>query len=109
LTKGGPVVPGSPLRSKPTRSSTCGCFAASVFFDESDHGDRTTRPEFLGLIAGRLLSKHGEGFGCDLLLGVGGAVLGGWLFNRVSAAGVTGLNTGSLLLAVVGAVVLLVA
>jgi branched-chain amino acid transport system permease protein len=38
-----------------------------------------------------------------------GAVLGGWLFNAFSAAGVTGLNTGSLLLAVVGAAVLLVA
>ena len=68
---------------------------------------------FLGLIAGfiasKLLSKHGEGFGYDIVLGVGGAVLGGWLFSAFSAAGVTGLNIGSLLLAVLGAVVILVA
>ena len=68
---------------------------------------------FLGLIAGfiasKLLSKRGEGLLFDILLGVGGAVLGGWLFNAFGATGVTGLSAGSLLLAIVGAVVLLVA
>ena len=37
-----------------------------------------------------------------------GALLGGWLFNRFGQVGVTGLNLYSLLVAGVGAVVLLV-
>jgi uncharacterized membrane protein YeaQ/YmgE (transglycosylase-associated protein family) len=45
----------------------------------------------------------------DIVLGIVGAVVGGWLFNTFGAAGVTGLNLYSLLVAVIGAVVLLVA
>jgi uncharacterized membrane protein YeaQ/YmgE (transglycosylase-associated protein family) len=65
----------------------------------------------LGLIAGfvasKLVNRTGEGLLLDILLGVVGAVLGGWLFNRFGATGVTGLNVWSLLVAIVGAVVLL--
>jgi uncharacterized membrane protein YeaQ/YmgE (transglycosylase-associated protein family) len=42
-------------------------------------------------------------------LGVVGAVVGGWLFNTFGMAGVSGLNLYSLLVAVLGAVVVLVA
>ena len=45
----------------------------------------------------------------SLILGIVGALVGGWLFNTFGAAGVTGLNLYSLLVAVIGAVVLLVA
>ena len=66
----------------------------------------------LGLIAGyiasTLVNKRGEGLAFDILLGIVGAVIGGWLFNAAGAAGVTGFNVWSLLVAVVGAVVLLV-
>jgi uncharacterized membrane protein YeaQ/YmgE (transglycosylase-associated protein family) len=66
----------------------------------------------LGLIAGfigsKIVNKSGEGVLLDILLGIVGAVLGGWLFNRFGAAGVTGLNLYSLLVAVVGSVVFLV-
>jgi uncharacterized membrane protein YeaQ/YmgE (transglycosylase-associated protein family) len=66
----------------------------------------------LGLIAGflgsKIVNKQGEGFFLDLVLGIVGAVVGGWLFARFGAAGVTGLNLYSLLVAVVGAVVVLV-
>ena len=66
----------------------------------------------LGLVAGfigsKLVNKSGEGFVLDIVLGVVGAVVGGWLFNRFGAAGVTGLNLYSLLVAVIGAVVVLV-
>jgi uncharacterized membrane protein YeaQ/YmgE (transglycosylase-associated protein family) len=66
----------------------------------------------LGLIAGfigsKIVNKSGEGVLLDVLLGIVGAVLGGWLFNRFGAAGVTGLNLYSLLVAVVGSVVFLV-
>jgi len=66
----------------------------------------------LGLIAGfigsKLVNKSGEGFILDVLLGIVGAVLGGWLFNMFGASGVTGLNLYSLLVAVVGSIVFLV-
>ena len=65
----------------------------------------------LGLIAGfigsKIVNKRGEGLVLDILLGVVGALLGGWLFNRFGMAGVTGLNLWSLLVAVVGAIVFL--
>jgi uncharacterized membrane protein YeaQ/YmgE (transglycosylase-associated protein family) len=65
----------------------------------------------LGLLAGfigsKLVNKQGEGFILDVLLGIVGAVVGGWLFNKFGEAGVTGLNLYSLLVAVVGAVVVL--
>jgi uncharacterized membrane protein YeaQ/YmgE (transglycosylase-associated protein family) len=66
----------------------------------------------LGLIAGfigsKIVNKSGEGVIVDILLGIVGAVLGGWLFNRFGAAGVTGLNLYSLLVAVIGSVLFLV-
>jgi uncharacterized membrane protein YeaQ/YmgE (transglycosylase-associated protein family) len=66
----------------------------------------------LGLIAGfigsKLVNKTGEGIILDILLGIVGAVLGGYLFTAFGAHGVTGLNLYSLLVAVVGSVVFLV-
>lgn len=66
----------------------------------------------LGLIAGfvgsKIVNKRGEGLVRDILLGVVGAVVGGWLFHFFGAAGVTGLNLYSLLVAVIGAIVVLV-
>jgi uncharacterized membrane protein YeaQ/YmgE (transglycosylase-associated protein family) len=66
----------------------------------------------LGLIAGfigsKLVNKTGEGVLLDIVLGIVGAVVGGYLFNVVGAHGVTGVNLYSLFVAVVGAVVVLV-
>ena len=66
----------------------------------------------LGLIAGfigsKLVNKKGEGLILDVVLGIVGALVGGWLFNTFGATGVTGLNLYSLLVAVIGAVVVLV-
>jgi uncharacterized membrane protein YeaQ/YmgE (transglycosylase-associated protein family) len=66
----------------------------------------------LGLVAGfigsKIVNKTGEGILLDIVLGIVGAVVGGWLFNTFGGAGVTGLNLYSLLVAVVGAVVVLV-
>jgi len=65
----------------------------------------------LGLIAGfigsKLVNKQGEGIILDIILGVVGAVVGGWLFRTFGASGVTGLNLYSLLVAVIGAIVVL--
>jgi uncharacterized membrane protein YeaQ/YmgE (transglycosylase-associated protein family) len=65
----------------------------------------------LGLVAGfigsKIVNKSGEGFFLDIILGVVGAVVGGWLFSFFGAHGVTGLNIYSLLVAVAGAIVVL--
>jgi uncharacterized membrane protein YeaQ/YmgE (transglycosylase-associated protein family) len=65
----------------------------------------------LGLIAGyiasRIVDKSGEGMFLDIALGIIGAIVGGMLFNFFGVPGVTGLNIYSLLVAVVGAVVVL--
>ena len=67
----------------------------------------------LGLLAGfigsKLVNKTGEGVVLDIVLGIVGAVVGGFLFTRFGASGVTGLNIYSLLVAVVEAVLLLIA
>ena len=66
----------------------------------------------LGLIAGfigsKIVNKSGSGILLDIVLGVVGAVVGGFLFNTFGAAGVTGFNIYSMIVAVVGAVVVLV-
>jgi uncharacterized membrane protein YeaQ/YmgE (transglycosylase-associated protein family) len=61
-----------------------------------------------GFIASKLVNKTGDGVVIDIVLGIVGAVAGGWLFNRFGMAGVTGLNIYSMLVSVVGAVVVLV-
>ena len=65
----------------------------------------------LGLIAGfigsKLVNKTGSGIVMDIVLGIVGAVVGGFLFNTFGAAGVSGLNIYSLVVAVIGAVVVL--
>ena len=65
----------------------------------------------LGLIAGfigsKLINKTGEGVILDIVLGIVGAIVGGYLFSMFGAHGVTGLNLYSLLVAVIGAVIVL--
>ena len=60
-----------------------------------------------GFIASKLVNRSGGSLVLDLVLGIIGAVVGGFLFNQFGSAGVTGLNLYSLLVAVIGAVVVL--
>ena len=66
----------------------------------------------LGLIAGffasKLVNKTGEDIVLDIGLGIVGAIVGGFMFNQLGAAGVTGFNLYSMLVAVIGAVLVLV-
>jgi uncharacterized membrane protein YeaQ/YmgE (transglycosylase-associated protein family) len=62
-----------------------------------------------GFIASKIVNKTGEGLVLDLVLGIIGAIAGGWIMSLVGKAGVDGLDLYSLLVAVVGAVVVLVA
>lgn len=65
----------------------------------------------LGLVAGfigsKIVNKKGEGMFLDIILGIVGAIVGGFIFSRFGASGVTGLNIYSLIVAVVGAIVVL--
>jgi uncharacterized membrane protein YeaQ/YmgE (transglycosylase-associated protein family) len=65
----------------------------------------------LGLIAGfigsKIVNKSGEGLILDIVLGIVGAVVGGYLVSLTGTQGVTGLNLWSLLVAVIGAIVVL--
>ncbi len=61
-----------------------------------------------GFIASKIINKTGEGFILDLVLGIIGAYVGGFLFHLIGQVGITGFNIWSLLVAVIGAVVVLV-
>ena len=66
----------------------------------------------LGLIAGFIASKivnnSGQGVLLDIVLGIIGAVVGGYLFSAVGATPVTGFNLYSMFVAVVGAIIVLI-
>jgi len=65
----------------------------------------------LGLVAGfigsKIVNKKGEGMFLDIILGIVGAIVGGYLFGLFGGSGGTGLNIYSLIVAVVGAIVVL--
>ncbi len=60
-----------------------------------------------GFIASQLVNQRGSGIILDIVLGIIGAIVGGWLFSFFGASEVTGLNLYSLIVAVVGAIVIL--
>jgi len=60
-----------------------------------------------GFIASKLVNKSGEGLLLDILLGIVGAFVGGWLFNEFGMAGVSGVNLYSMVVAVIGAIIVL--
>ncbi|MBV8072175.1 MAG: GlsB/YeaQ/YmgE family stress response membrane protein [Acidobacteriaceae bacterium] len=66
----------------------------------------------LGLIAGfigsKIVNKQGEGLFLDIILGIVGAIVGGFVFRFFGASGVTGLNIYSLIVAVIGAILFLI-
>ncbi|MGA8059307.1 MAG: GlsB/YeaQ/YmgE family stress response membrane protein [Candidatus Binataceae bacterium] len=61
-----------------------------------------------GFIASKIVNKSGEGLVRDILLGILGALIGGFIFGQLGYAGVTGVNPWSILVAVIGAIILLV-
>ena len=60
-----------------------------------------------GWIASVIMGTRGQGVLVDIVLGIIGAFVGGWLFQQFGAQGVTGFNLGSLLVAVVGAIIII--
>jgi uncharacterized membrane protein YeaQ/YmgE (transglycosylase-associated protein family) len=65
----------------------------------------------LGLIAGflgsKIVNRRGEGIFLDIVLGIVGAVAGGYLFSFFGAGRVTALNLYGVLVATAGAVLVL--
>jgi uncharacterized membrane protein YeaQ/YmgE (transglycosylase-associated protein family) len=65
----------------------------------------------LGLVAGFLGSKivnnRGAGLLFDIVLGIAGALVGGFLFTLIGATGVTGFNLWSIFVAVIGSTAVL--
>ena len=56
-----------------------------------------------GFIASKIVNKSGEGIIVDLILGIIGAIVGGWLFAEFGVGGITGFNIYS-----IGAIIVLV-
>jgi uncharacterized membrane protein YeaQ/YmgE (transglycosylase-associated protein family) len=68
----------------------------------------------VGLVAGYLarlvlpgIEPGPRGVVGDLVAGIIGALLGGWIFRTLGYAGVTGINIGSIVIAFIGAVIFL--
>jgi uncharacterized membrane protein YeaQ/YmgE (transglycosylase-associated protein family) len=62
-----------------------------------------------GFIASKIVNKTGEGILLDIVLGIAGALVGGFIFTSLLGhEGVTGFNLYSMFVAVVGAIVVLV-
>jgi uncharacterized membrane protein YeaQ/YmgE (transglycosylase-associated protein family) len=61
-----------------------------------------------GFIASKIVNKQGEGIILDIVLGIVGAIVGGYLVSMFGAQGVSGVNIYSMFVAVVGAIVVLV-
>jgi uncharacterized membrane protein YeaQ/YmgE (transglycosylase-associated protein family) len=61
-----------------------------------------------GFIASHIVNRRGDGLVLDILLGIVGALVGGWIFHMLGHEGVNGLNLHSLAVATVGAIVFLV-
>lgn len=65
----------------------------------------------LGLLAGfigsHLVNHRGEGMVLDILLGIVGSIVGGWMAHLLGFAGIYRLNLYSLIVATCGAVIFL--
>ncbi len=60
-----------------------------------------------GFIASKIVNKQGEGFVVDVVLGVVGAVVGGYIMSFFGGTGVNGFNIPSMIVAILGAIVVL--
>jgi uncharacterized membrane protein YeaQ/YmgE (transglycosylase-associated protein family) len=61
----------------------------------------------VGFMASNIVRSSGQGLLLDLVLGVIGAVVSGYLFTAIGATGLTGSNLYSMFAAIIGAVVVL--
>jgi len=66
----------------------------------------------VGLVAGwigsMIVNRGGEGPLLDIVLGIIGAFVGGFVFNMLGHSGVSGINLYSIFVAVIGSILVLV-
>ena len=60
-----------------------------------------------GFLGSKVVNKRGEGLILDIVLGIVGAMVGGFLFNQFGHSGATGINLYSIFVAFIGSVVVL--
>jgi uncharacterized membrane protein YeaQ/YmgE (transglycosylase-associated protein family) len=60
-----------------------------------------------GFLASKVINKTGSGLVMDIVLGVVGALVGGFLFNALGHAAPDGINIYSIFVAFIGAVIVL--
>jgi uncharacterized membrane protein YeaQ/YmgE (transglycosylase-associated protein family) len=63
---------------------------------------------FAGFLTSKFIIRSGDGLVRDLGLGIGGAIIGGWLFRALSTSEVTGLDVFGLVVTLAGAGAVLV-
>lgn len=62
----------------------------------------------VGWVASLIMGTDAQqGIVLNIIVGIGGAVLGGWLMNFFGAGAVSGFNLYSMVVAVIGAIVLI--
>lgn len=62
-----------------------------------------------GFVASKVINQRGEGCVLNVVLGIVGACVGGFIFQAVGGRGITGFNLYSMFVAVLGAIVVLIA
>ena len=60
-----------------------------------------------GFVASKIVNERGQGCILNVVLGIVGACVGGFIFNSIGGRGITGFNLYSMFVAVVGAIVVL--
>jgi uncharacterized membrane protein YeaQ/YmgE (transglycosylase-associated protein family) len=60
-----------------------------------------------GFAASRIVNKRGEGCILNVVLGIVGACVGGFIFTSIGGHGISGFNLYSMFVAILGAIVVL--
>jgi uncharacterized membrane protein YeaQ/YmgE (transglycosylase-associated protein family) len=60
-----------------------------------------------GFIASKIVNDSGQGLVLNIVLGIVGAIVGGFIFSSFGGAPVTGFNLYSMFVSVIGAIVVL--
>ncbi len=60
-----------------------------------------------GFLASKVINKTGEGLVMDIVLGVVGAIVGGFIFNALGHSAPNGINLYSIFVAFIGSVIVL--
>jgi uncharacterized membrane protein YeaQ/YmgE (transglycosylase-associated protein family) len=60
-----------------------------------------------GFVGSRVVNRRGEGCLLNIVLGIVGACVGGFIFTSIGGQGITGFDIYSMFVAIIGAIVVL--